>query len=190
MSTAIDWSAVFAESLTCQAFLDRHANPQQRERWDAMPDRIKLTGEQTALLGSFVRKMHVFCLSGAWCGDCIQQCPIFLKFAEACPAIDLKFLDRDAREDVRDALSLNGGHRVPMVVFLSEDFQEVARFGDRTLSGYRRLASQQLGSTCPTGLVPPDDDALAAMTSDWLDQFERAHLILRLSPRLRQLHND
>ena len=32
----IEWSKVFAESLPYRDFLDRHANPSQRERWDAM----------------------------------------------------------------------------------------------------------------------------------------------------------
>jgi len=31
---------------------------------------------------------------------------------------------------------------------------------------------------------------IAAVTSDWLEQFEGVHLILRLSARLRQLHGD
>ena len=104
--------------------------------------------------------------------------------------IDLRFLDRDARPDVRDALSINGGHRVPVVVFLSEDGFEVSRYGERTLSTYRRMAAEQLGPACPTGFVPPADEALAAVTAEWLAEFERAQLILRLSPRLRAMHGD
>jgi hypothetical protein len=38
--------------------------------------------------------------------------------------------------------------------------------------------------------VPPPADAIAAVVSDWLDQFERVHHILRLSARLRQKHSD
>ena len=135
--------------------------------------------------------MPVLCLAGAWCGDCINQCPIFDHFARAAPgAIDLRFLDRDARPEVREALAINGGHRVPVVVLLSEDFQEVARYGDRTLSRYRQLAVEQLGPSCPTGLVPPDDDADGPVVAEWLDQFERAQLMLRLSPRLREKYGD
>src|SRR5690606_17451052 len=100
------------------------------------------------------------------------------------------FLDRDADRTVADALRINGGHRVPTVVFLSEDFLEVARFGDRTLSRYRKIAAEQLGPSCPTGLVPPADEELATVTSEWVDQFERVHLLLRLSARLREKHGD
>lgn len=186
----IDWSSVFSESLSYKSFLDRHATPAQRERWGATHKRFKLTSDQVALLGSFTRRMPVICLAGAWCGDCVNQCPVFDHFAAASPRIDLRFLDRDAIPAVRDALVINGGQRVPVVVFLSEDWNEVFRYGDRTLSIYRRMAADQLGPACPTGLVPPGDQELSTIASEWLNEFERAHLILRLSPRLRTRYGD
>jgi thiol-disulfide isomerase/thioredoxin len=155
-----------------------------------MHGRIRLDETQIALLQGFVRKMPVLVLNGAWCGDCINQVPIFDHFARAAPAIDLRLLDRDARPEVREALAINGGHRVPVAVFLSEDGHEVARFGERTLSRYRELAAQQLGASCPTGLVAPGDDATRLVVGEWLAEFERAQLLLRLSPRLRELHGD
>jgi thiol-disulfide isomerase/thioredoxin len=186
----MDWSNVLAESLPYTLFLDHHATSAQRGLWDAMHARFGLSGEQEALLGGFTRRMWVLCMAGAWCGDCINQCPVFDHFARAARAIDLRFLDRDARPDVRDALAINGGHRVPVVVFLSEDGFEVARRGERTLSIYRRLAAEQLGPACPTGLVAPPEDALALIAAEWLAEFERVQLILRLSPRLRQKYGD
>src|SRR5262249_61403667 len=135
---------VFDEALPYARFLDRYATPAQRSRWDASHARVRLTAAQAALLGGFTRRMPVLCLCGAWCGDCINQCPAFDHFARSSPAIDLRFLDRDARPDVRDAFSINGGHRVPVALFLSEDGYEVARYGERTLSVYRKLAAHQL----------------------------------------------
>jgi len=186
----IEWSSVFAESLPYQAFLDRYATPPQRDRWDAMHARFRLTPEQSSLLGSFSRRMPVICLTGAWCGDCINQCPVFDHFALAATAIDLRFLDRDALPTIRDALSINAGQRVPVVVFLSEDGFEVSRYGDRTLSIYRRLAVEHLGPSCPTGLFSPSGEAAKSIVAEWLAEFERAQLILRLSPRLRERHQD
>ena len=40
------------------------------------------------------------------------------------------------------------------------------------------------------GLCRPAAEALAATTAEWLAEFERAQLILRLSPRLRSKHGD
>jgi hypothetical protein len=186
----IEWSKVFAEALPYAAFLDRHPTPAQRTRWDAMHERFSLTGEQKNLLSGFARRMPVICLAGAWCGDCVNQCPAFDLFAGASTQLDLRFMDRDVDSNLRDLLAINGGQRIPVVVFLSEDWFEVARYGERTLSTYRRLAAEQLGAACPTGIVLPSADSIAAITAEWLAEFERAQLILRLSPRLRSLHGD
>lgn len=187
----MNWSELFEQALSYADFLDRHATPEQRARWDAMHGRVALAPGQRELLAGFRRTMPVLVLNGAWCGDCINQCPIFDHFAAASGgAVEVRFLDRDANPELADDLSICGGRRVPVAVFLSEDFTEVARHGDRTLSAYRRKAAEQLGPSCATGLVPPDDQAMAAVVQDWLDQFERAQLILRLSARLRQKHGD
>jgi hypothetical protein len=185
-----EWSSIFADALPYTSFLDQYAAAAQRPRWDAMHGRMALTTAQRELLGSFTRRMPVLCVAGAWCGDCINQCPAFDHFARATAAIDLRLLDRDTRPDLREMLSINGGHRVPVVVFLSEDWFEVARYGERTISIYRRMAAEQLGPACPTGFVSPPDEAIATLTAEWLTEFERAQLILRLSPRLRGLHGD
>ena len=42
-------------------------------------------------------------------------------------------------------------------------------------------AAAEFGTACATGIVPPAADAVTAVTADWLDQFERVQLILRLS---------
>jgi len=186
----MDWLNVFAQGLPYTSFLDRYATAAQRGRWDALHGRFGLTSEQNVLLQGFTRQMPVLCLAGAWCGDCINQCPIFDHFARASAVIDLRFLDRDAHPEVRDLLAINGGYRVPVLLFLSEDGFEVARYGERTLATYRRLAAEKIGPACPTGLVAPPEDATAAVAAEWLAEFERVQLILRLSPRLRQKHGD
>lgn len=188
--TAEAWQAAFEAALPYAKFLDRHATAEQRSRWDAFHERVVLTPPQKALLGGFVRRMPVLVLSGAWCGDCVNQCPIFAHFAAAAPTIDLRFLDRDARPDIAAHLKVCGGQRVPTVAFFSEDFAPVLFYGDRTLSAYRAAAAAQLGASCASGVAAPPADQIAAVISDWLDQFERVHLILRLSARLRQIHGD
>jgi Thioredoxin len=186
----VDWSSQFESALPYDKFLDRYATPSQRVRWDAMHARFALAPAQRELIGGFARRMPVLCLAGAWCGDCINQCPVFDHFAQGSSRIELRFLDRDAKPELRDLLAINGGHRVPVVVFLSEDWFQVSCFGERTLSIYRRLAAEQLGPACPTGFVPPATEALAVNTAEWLAEFERAQLILRLSPRLRSKYGD
>jgi thiol-disulfide isomerase/thioredoxin len=188
--TAAAWEAAFTRALPYAEFLAAHATPDQRARWDAVHAKVVLTPDQRELLKGFVRRMPVLVLSGAWCGDCVNQCPIFARFVEAAPVVDVRFLDRDALPDIAAHLKVCGGQRVPVAAFFSEDFAPLLFYGDRTLSSYRAAAAAQLGSSCSSGVAPPAADALSATTADWLDQFERVQLILRLSARLREKHGD
>jgi thiol-disulfide isomerase/thioredoxin len=182
--------AAFQTALPYDDFLAKYGSDDHRRRWADFFARVKLTDAQRELLASFKREMNVLVLAGAWCGDCIQQCPIFEHFAAAAPVLKTRYVDRDADLELKSSLSIMGGARVPMVVFFSEEGNEAARFGDRTISKYRQLAKDQLGGTCPTGLVAPPADLIAAVTQDWLDIFERVHHMSRLSPRLREKHGD
>lgn len=180
----------FSVSLPYDEFLKRYGTDAHRERWRAVYDDAALTAEQTALLRKFTRTTHVLVLAGAWCGDCVRQCPIFARFAEAAPVLDIRYLDRDDHPAVQAALQVNGGNRVPVVMFFSEDGHEVARFGDRTLSTYRQMMADQAGDSCSSGVARPGDSLLKQVIQDWLDEFERVQWILRLSSRLRQKHGD
>ena len=133
--TAAAWQTAFEAALPYREFLERHATPDQRSRWDAFHKQVSLTPAQQTLLGGFVRRMPVLVLAGAWCGDCVSQCPIFDHFAAASPAadgarlIDVRFLDRDARPDIAAHLKVCGGQRVPVAMFLSEDFTPILFYG-------------------------------------------------------------
>jgi len=184
----IDWNPVFARALTYDAFLEKHGSPSDRARWIAVFNQFQLTQAQRGVLSGFAREMNVLTLAGAWCGDCVGQCPLFEHFAHACGKINLRFLDRDAEADVASELRVCGGARVPVVVFLSEDFAECGRFGDRTLARYRELADRLRGAACSTGIATAE--SLTQVADDWLREFERIQLMLRVSPRLRQKHGD
>src|SRR5437016_14141679 len=146
----MEWGPVFAEGLTYRDFLAKHATPDQQKRWQAVYDSVTLTGEQRELLGGFGREMRVLCIAGAWCGDCVNQCPILARIAEQNPRIVVRFVDRDVQAAAQEAAMMNGGRRVPAVIFLSEDDYECGRYGDRTLATYRQMAADRLGPACPT----------------------------------------
>lgn len=186
----MNWKPVFDQGLSYTNFLEAHGSQSHRERWEHVYNQVVLTSDQQALLKGFTRQMNVLCIAGAWCGDCVNQCPIFPRFAEGTDRIHLRFIDRDKHIDVQEQLSLCAGHRVPVVVFLSEDNYECGRYGDRTISKYRDMARTQLGAACPTGIGGVEQELLSAVTADWLNEFERIQLMLRMSPRLRAKYGD
>lgn len=187
----MDFAAKFENGLSYAEFLTKHGTADQQQRWAAVHEQVTLTAAQRDVLSGFVRQMKVFVVAGAWCGDCVNQCPIFDHFVAASNGtIDLRFFDRDEHSDLADALSICGGQRVPSVLFLSEDGFVCGRSGDRTLAKYRNMAETQLGAACPTGIGGAEQSLLGQVTQEWLNDFERIQLMLRLSGRLRKLHND
>jgi thiol-disulfide isomerase/thioredoxin len=180
----------FSAALPLSEFLTKYGSSTDRARWERAHAETQLTDAQRQLLAKFTRETNVLVLAGAWCGDCVSQCPILERFAKAAPVIETRYLDRDDHPDVQSELRINGGDRVPVAVFFSEDGHEVARYGERTLARYRELVGQLAGEGCATGLVKGSDPVQVRIVQDWLDQVERVQWILRLSPRLRRLHGD
>ncbi|SFI17618.1 thioredoxin family protein [Planctomicrobium piriforme] len=185
----MNYAAAFDTALPYLAFMQKYGTAEHRRRWDDFGSSISLTDAQQSLLGSFTREMKVLVMAGTWCGDCVNQCPIFEKFAAASPCIQLRYADRDDSPELAAALGTCGGARVPAVVFLSEDGHVCGRYGDKTLSKYRAAVKSLTGASCATGLGGADN-LTSAVIQDWLNEFERIQWMLRTSSRLRQLHGD
>lgn len=186
----MDYAAKFEAGLDYESFLDKYATAEQRAKWTRFHDSVSLTDSQRELLAGFVRQMKVIVLAGTWCGDCVNQCPVFQRFSEVNARIQVRYFDRDDHPDLADVLQTCGAPRVPAVLFLSEDNYVCGRAGDRTLAKYRQMANDLLGAACPSGITPPGDHLTADVVQEWLDHFERIQLMLRTSGRLRQLHGD
>jgi len=184
------FSEQFASALPYARYLQTGTEEQQR-RWTQVYKIARLTGPQEQLLGSFVREIKILVYSGIWCGDCVQQGPLIQRIAEGNTAkIDLRFVERQVNSELIEDLRINGGSRVPAVLFFSEDWHWCATAGDRTLSRYRALALSRLGPSCPTGIIAPEKNEVDATLSDWMNEVERVQLMLRLTPRLREKYQD
>lgn len=183
------WKRAFAVAQPYEEYLSTGTERQQ-EKWRAHREAVVLSDRQRELLTSFNRSMRVLVVTGIWCGDCARQCPIVAAIGDASRVLDVRFLDNQAIPEVRDELRIHGASRVPVAVTLSEDFFEVGRSGDRTLSVYRRKFRNEVGAACDVGLVTPDRTESALEVSEWVDHFERQQLLLRVSPFLRARHGD
>jgi hypothetical protein len=81
-----------------------------------------------------------------------------------------------------------GAPRVPRVVILSEDWFEVDRLGDRSLSVYRSRMAREIGRGEDHGVLSP---AARQMEFDeWVNNIERTLIILRTAPALRKRYGD
>jgi hypothetical protein len=178
------WKKAYETALEYEKYLDQ-APSVLAQRWRDKAGAIPPLGDtQRQRLKGYHRSLHVLMVCGAWCGDCMRQGPIIKRIVDGCDdGVTLRMMDRDANPQVRDELRILGAMRVPVVVFLTEDFFEVGRFGDQMLSTYRNMAANALGRNALK------DDSTSEM-SEWLDIFERMLIMTRLSPFLRQRHGD
>ena len=168
----------FASALPFDEFLARYGQGNDKARWGAARADVALTEDQLAVLKSFTRELKVVVLAGAWCGDCAAQCPIFEAFAAAAPTLKIRYLDRDDNPEVAAELAINGGKRVPVAVFFSEDGQEISRFGEKTLTAYRAAGQRVTGGTLP---------APGTVAGDWLREFERAQWVGAAESALKEV---
>lgn len=184
------WRQHFERGQPYDAYLDA-SDARYADRWRKLAAQLPaLTDADAARLRQHARRLHLLVYSGAWCGDCVRQGPMILALAAACADAHVRFIDREASHALTEELRLVGAARVPVVVFLTEDFWELGRFGDRLLSAYRSKAQREVGAACDTGLVPPPAEELRAEFAEWRDVFERMLLMARLSPPLRARHGD
>src|SRR5213596_2906585 len=185
-------ASFFADKFQSADTYDAHVRSgtdEQQRRWNQAYDAARLLPQQKSLVETFTREMNLLIISGVWCGDCIQQIPLIQRIAEAnAQKIHIRIVERDKAPDLRDRVRINAGNRVPVVIFLAEDFEHVASYGERTLARYRAIAKRQLGAACATGITPPEQDEMSVTLAEWLNEIERIQLLLRLSPRLRQKH--
>ena len=185
------WSGCWAEAESYGDYLEG-SDPKRARKWESLGARIPPLGaEQRARLTGYARTVNVLFVSGVWCGDCVRQGPMIRQIVEACDQeVSLGVIDRDQNPKLRDEVRILGAARVPVVVFLSEDFHEVGRFGDRMLTTYRLKAETEIGDACavPTAKLPPEE--LSAERDEWVTIFERMLLMVRLAPPLRKRHGD
>jgi hypothetical protein len=183
------WREAFARALPYAKYIATGTSAQQ-DKWRVYGERISLTDEQRAIAERFKRQLNVIVLSGMWCGDCARQGPMLDLIGSASSVLTIKFIDNQVMPELRDEVRIHGAARVPVAVFVSEDFFEVGRFGDRQLAAYRRKVNTELGAACDAGIVPPSPEELADEVAEWFEHFERLQLLLRVSPYLRRRHND
>ena len=163
----------------------------QQVSWAAFHVKVDLNSEQRAVLSGFSRALNVLVISGTWCGDCVQQVPMFDHIQRAAPKwIHLRIADRELHADLAQNYMICGGKRVPTVLFLNEEFDFIGLAGDQTLSRFRAKAAKTLGPSCPLPGADVPADERAATLADWVNEFERAHLLVRLSGKLRAKHGD
>ena len=182
------WKKHYEMALTYEEYLKEYH--EKAERWTEFEPRIpNLTKEQIKRVQGYNREINILTMVGIWCGDCVRQLPMIKKIVmSAGEKVNLRLIERETSPDLMEELRIIGAGRVPIVVFLTEDFWEISRIGDRLLSVYRAKAAREIGLDYDAGIMT--SNALTTELDGWVNEFERVLLMARLSPPLRMRYND
>jgi hypothetical protein len=66
-----------------------------------------------------------------WCGDASNTVPIVARLAAQVPGFELRILMRDKYPEVMDQYLTNGSRSIPIVIALTDSFEEVGHWGPR-----------------------------------------------------------
>ena len=183
------WRRSWEAAKPLDIFLEGAPQDQAR-RWLESEDRTPvLADEQKTRLRGYNRTIRILMEAALWCLDCARVAPYLKNIVEAIgEKAELRLIDRDASPGLRDELKVMGAPRIPRVVVLSEDWFEVDRLGDRSLSVYRSRMAREIGRGVNHGILSPA--ARQVECCEWIDAVERALIILRTAPALRKRYND
>jgi len=183
------WRHGWEQAKPLEVFLEG-AKEDEAKRWAESAERTpRLTEEQRTRLSGYNRAVKILVVGATWCLDCSRVLPYLKAITEAAgEKAELRMIDRDALPELRDELKIMGAPRVPRVLILSEDWFEVDRLGDRSLTIYRSRMAREIGRGEDHGVLSPA--AREAELAEWVNAVERALIILRTAPALRKRHGD
>ena len=106
------------------------------QRMNRMWEKYLPNSEQVETLAKKKFNGKILIISEAWCGDASQVVPVVVKFFEQ---FEVKISYRDQEPSLIDSYLTNGGKSIPIVIFVDEDFNEIAHWGTRPKHGTELL---------------------------------------------------
>lgn len=82
----------------------------------------------------------VLALSEPWCGDCVENLPVFAKVASLYPFLRLAIFPRDLNLDIMDRYLTEGKRTIPVFVFFDDSGAEIGRFIERPPGAHAFMA--------------------------------------------------
>ncbi|KGA95927.1 thioredoxin [Alkalihalobacillus alcalophilus ATCC 27647 = CGMCC 1.3604] len=103
-----------------------------KERLLTVYNGVHLKDEEKKRLQQYQTKgLKAIVLTADWCGDAMVNVPILIRLANEA-LIETRYLIRDEHLELMDQYLTNGKSRsIPIVIFLDENGEEVAKWGPR-----------------------------------------------------------
>ncbi|MFW9995417.1 MAG: thioredoxin family protein [Candidatus Odinarchaeota archaeon] len=140
-----EFKDLFNEGKTFDEYVDAIEDKDHAKRYRLYYKRASIPDDILEKLSNLKYPLNVIVLAADWCWDCQTNVPIIIKLAEASNKINVRFFKKEEYPDLN--WKTNGGDKVPMVHFFSEDGYYVTTWIEKptiTYMIYGRLR-QKLG---------------------------------------------
>lgn len=145
--TAIDYKSYFNQGISYEEYLRNFQGeiaigdespfaqylPQNWSRQSRLDRKFKLNEDLSSAINSSDKPRKWLLITEHWCGDASQINPIINRIAqESKGKIDLRFIYRDANEELIDAHLTDGRSRsIPILIELDEEHNVLKTYGPR-----------------------------------------------------------
>jgi len=109
------------------------------QRMNRISKTFKFTPVQENRLKNTKNNFKLLTITEGWCGDGSQIVPVVEKIAEALK-VESKYILRDQHLDLMENYKTNGALSIPIIIGVSEEGEELFRFGPRPAYGMELLA--------------------------------------------------
>lgn len=110
------------------------AMTRNRDRLETLMSAIQLGEADRAPFAAMRAPVRVLAVTEDWCPDCTMNIPVLVKVAAAHPAMDVRFVGREASWDLLAHAKKNGNMNIPTFFFFDPQWNEIGHWVERALA--------------------------------------------------------
>jgi hypothetical protein len=123
------FAPLWDEALTFQQFVKE--SEQHCELWTGVYRTARIPEWAKSEVARLGRKFRLVVLAEDWCGDASSTIPVIARWVEEAGNIELRILRRDENPQVMDRYLTDGARSIPLVIVLTDEMEEIGRWGPR-----------------------------------------------------------
>ncbi|MHA1956442.1 MAG: thioredoxin family protein [Candidatus Thorarchaeota archaeon] len=131
MSEIVEWN----DAISYDKFLKS-----ARENVELMKARysdLMLSESDEETFAGIQNEIKILVIGRDSCNDTAGNVPVLAKMAAASAKVDLRILDSDSNARIHQQFRVNGKRKTPVVLFLSEELNELCRWVERPNAVYK-----------------------------------------------------
>lgn len=100
---------------------------------------LMLSESEQEVLSSIQNEIRILIIGTDRCDDSAGNIPVLARMSSLSPKLKLRVLDSDKNAKLHEQYKVNGKRKTPVVLFLSDENQELTRWVERPNAAYKQV---------------------------------------------------